>query len=120
MRDGLKVTLKIEVNFIHIRMSDFYLFIPTFFAVPELEHPNFMPFPFDFNGGPATYSWGGERRCLEQLLMLDFCNACARKNGGNRGKAICEDPEHWLRQAVQLLWDEGEDQTVSLLWHMME
>ena len=78
-----------------------------------------MPFSFDFNGGPATSSWGGERERLEQLLLLEFCNDCAMKNGKNRGKAICEDPEHWKKEAVKLLWDEGRDHTVSLLWHMM-
>ena len=73
-----------------------------------------MPFTFDFNGGPATSSWGGERERLEQLLLLEFCNDCA-----NCGQAICEDPEHWKKEAVKLLWDEEEDHTVSLLWHMM-
>ena len=78
-----------------------------------------MPFTFDFNGGPATSSWEGARERLEQLLLLEFCNDCAMKNGKNCGKAICEDPEHWKKEAVKLLWDEGEDHTVSLLWHMM-
>ena len=78
-----------------------------------------MPFTFDFNGGPATSSWEGARERLEQLLLLEFCNDCAMKNGKNCGKAICEDPEHWKKEAVKLLWDEGRDHTVSLLWHMM-
>lgn len=78
-----------------------------------------MPFTFDFNGGPATSPWEGERERLEQLLLLEFCNDCAMKNGKNHGKAICEDPEHWKKEAVKLLWDEGRDHTVSLLWHMM-
>ena len=93
-----------------------------YFAVPKLEHPNFMPFTLDFNGGPATNFWSRkrkQRKRLEQLLQLEFCTDCAMKNGKNCGKAVCEDPEHWKKEAVKLLWDEGEDQMVSLLWHMM-
>ena len=74
-----------------------------------------MPFTFDFNGGPATSSWGGERECLEQLLQLEFCTDCAMKNGKNRGKAICEGQERWKKEAVKLLWGKGKDHTVSLL-----
>ncbi len=78
-----------------------------------------MPFASAIDKDQSRTPWRGERERLERLLQLDFCNDCAMKNGRNRGKAICEDPEHWLRQAVQLLWDEGENQAVSLLWHMM-
>ena len=91
----------------------------SFFAVPELDHPNFMPFTFHFVEDPATSSWGGERESLEQLLRLKFCTDSAPKKDINGGKTIWEDPEHWKKEAVKLLWDEEEDHTVSLLWHMM-
>ena len=71
-------------------------------AVPKLDHSNFMPFAFDFDEDQSRTTWRGERERLEWLLQLE-----------------CKDPEHWKKEAVKLLWEEGENQAVSLLWHMM-